>query len=225
VKNVVTSKLKREPVVRIKDPTRPIRILRRDELPLLRDHLLRLDPQSRRDRFHGMVNDAFIDNYIARCFGPKTITIAYVENDEVHGVAELHEPVSADDLPELAFSVEANFRRRGVGSILFKTLLDEARRAGYRRLRVTTGSHNDAMRALAHKFGAHLVFDHGELAGTIDLTTPSITAPPATKRPRNLAEAVLQFNRAYWNGVIRMGDAMWAARDQQRARRDGRQVA
>jgi GNAT superfamily N-acetyltransferase len=118
---------KRASVRGIKKPASPIRILSHDELPLLRDHLLRLDPTSRRDRFHGSVGDVFIDNYIARCFGPETIAIAYLENDEVHGVAELHEPASDDDLPELAFSVEQNFRRRGVGSILFKTLLDEAR--------------------------------------------------------------------------------------------------
>jgi hypothetical protein len=207
---------KRAPVVARKIDISPIRILRHDELPLLRDHLLRLDPQSRRDRFHGAVDETFIDDYIARCFGPKTITIAYVESDEVHGVAELHEPAGDDDLPELAFSVEESFRRRGVGSILFKTLLDEARRAGYRRLRVMTGAQNDAMRALARKFGAHLVFDHGELAGTIDLSVASI-ASTGDKRAKNLAEAVLAFNRAYWNGVIRMGDAMWAARDAKRA--------
>lgn len=208
---------KRAPVVWTKQPTSPIRILRQDELPLLRDHLLRLDPQSRRDRFHGVVDDSFIANYIARCFGPKTIAIAYVDNGEVHGIAELHEPVSDDDLPELAFSVEESFRRRGVGSILFKTLLDEAQRAGYRRLRVTTGAQNEAMRALARKFGAHLVFDHGELAGTIDLTAPSIATTVGEARAKSLAEAVLAFNRAYWNGVIKMGDAMWAARDARRA--------
>jgi GNAT superfamily N-acetyltransferase len=201
---------KRVPVVKPRKPTSPIHILRREELPLLRDHLLRLDPKSRRDRFYGLVGDGFIDNYIA---------IAYLENDEVHGVAELHEPVSDDDLPELAFSVEEGFRRRGVGSILFKTLLDEARRTGYRRLRVTTGAENNAMRALARKFGAHLVFDHGELAGTIDLTAPSIAASAGETRARNLAEAVLAFNRAYWNGIIRMGDAMWAARDAREAKR------
>jgi hypothetical protein len=212
---------KRAPVVAANIATSPIRILRHDELPLLRDHLLRLDPQSRRDRFHGAADDRFIDNYIARCFGPKTITIAYVENDEVHGVAELHEPASDDDLPELAFSVEQSFRRRGVGSILFKTLLDEAHRAGYRRLRVTTGAQNGAMRTLARKFGAHLVFDHGELAGTIDLTAPSIATPAGAARAKSLGEAVLAFNRAYWNGVIKMGDAMWAARDAREAARIG----
>jgi GNAT superfamily N-acetyltransferase len=215
---------KRASVVARKIPTNPIRILRHDELPLLRDHLLRLDPQSRRDRFHGTVDDPFITDYIARCFGPKTIAIAFVEDDEVHGVAELHEPVNDDDLPELAFSVEANLRRRGVGSILFKTLLDEARRAGYRRLRVTTGAQNDAMRALARKFGAHLVFDHGELAGTIDLTAPSIATSPGERRAKTLAAAVLAFNRAYWNGVIKMGDAMWAARDAREARRAAARV-
>ncbi len=204
---------KTAPVGRTRKPTSPIRILGQDELPFLRDHLLRLDAKSRRDRFHGAVHDGFIDTYIARCFGPNTIVIAYLEDDQVRGVAELHAPVDDDELPELAFSVEENFRRRGVGSILFKTLLDEARRAGYRRLRVTTGAQNDAMRGLARKFGAHLAFDHGELAGTIDLTMPSIAAPSGVKRPKNLAEAVLAFNRAYWNGVIRMGDAMWAARD------------
>jgi GNAT superfamily N-acetyltransferase len=215
---------KRAPVVRVKSPTSPIRILNHNELPLLRDHLLRLDPQSRRDRFHGSVDDTFIASYIARCFGPKTIAIAFVENDEVHGVAELHEPVSDDDVPELAFSVEENFRRRGVGSILFKTLLDEASRAGYRRLRVTTGAQNDAMRALARKFGAHLVFDHGEFAGTIDLTAPSITMSAGDKRAKSLGEAVLAFNRAYWNSVIKMGDAMWAARDARQAERAGAPV-
>src|ERR1700693_4738482 len=97
---------KRPSAAKRKIPTSPIRILQQDELPLLRDHLLRLDPKSRRDRFHGVVNDAFITDYIARCFGPKTIVIAYVENDEVHGVAELHEPGNDDDLAELAFSVE-----------------------------------------------------------------------------------------------------------------------
>ena len=96
--------------------------------------------------------------------------------------------------------------------------------AGYDRLRVTTGAQNEAMRALARKFGAHLAFDHGEFAGTIDLTAPTITASVGDKRTKSLGEAVLAFNRAYWNSVIRMGDAMWAARDARQAKRAGAPV-
>ena len=73
----------------------------------------------------------------------------------VRGAAELHPPEqSPDALPEIAFSVEARVRRQGVGSILFRKLIAEARRKGYRSLRITTGAQNEAMRALANKFGA-----------------------------------------------------------------------
>jgi len=38
-----------------------------EELPLLRDHLLRLDRNSRRDRFHGFMDDSFIERYAEKC--------------------------------------------------------------------------------------------------------------------------------------------------------------
>jgi RimJ/RimL family protein N-acetyltransferase len=141
-----------------------------EELPLLRDHLLRLDAESRRDRFHGFMDDEFIERYAAKCADDGTIIIAYMENGVVRGAAELHPPAQSDDgVPEIAFSVEACVRRQGVGSILFNRLLSEARWKGYRRLRVTTDAGNEAMRALAAKFGAHLVFRHGESTGTIEV--------------------------------------------------------
>src|ERR1700733_7903998 len=134
-----------------------VRTLRqREELPLLRDHLLRLDPASRHDRFPGFMDATFIESFSAKCAGDGTVIIAYIEAGVVRGAAELHPPEpSEDSLPEIAFSVEASVRRRGVGSILFRTLIAEARLKGYRSLRITTGSDNHAMRALASKFGAH----------------------------------------------------------------------
>ena len=93
--------------------------------------------------------------------------VAYIEDGVVRGAAELHPPEQSEDsLPEIAFSVEASVRRRGVGSILFRKLIAEARLKGYRSLRVTTGAQNHAMRALASKFGAHLTFRHGESTGS-----------------------------------------------------------
>ena len=95
-----------------------------EELPLLRDHLLRLDAGSRHDRFNGFMDDEFVERYAARCADDGTVIIAYMENGIVRGAAELHPPEQSDDgLPEVAFSVESAVRRQGVGSILFKRLL------------------------------------------------------------------------------------------------------
>ena len=110
-----------------------------EELRLLRDHLLRLDPGSRRDRFNGFMDDSFIELYAAKCADDGTVIIAYIEDGVVRGAAELHPPdQSADALPEIAFSVEASVRRQGVGSILFRRLISEARWKGYHSLRITT---------------------------------------------------------------------------------------
>ena len=182
-------------------------LLRQEELPLLRAHLLRLDPASRHDRFNGFMDDGFIERYAAKCAADGTIIVAYIEDGEVRGAAELHPPDQAPGaLPEIAFSVEASVRRQGVGSILFKRLISEARWKGYRSLRITTGAQNQAMRSLANKFGARLIFRHGESTGTIDLRQqPQIElARIAIAAPADAARAMTQFNRAYWKLLFRM---------------------
>jgi GNAT superfamily N-acetyltransferase len=174
-----------------------------EELPLLRDHLLRLDRTSRHDRFHGFMDDSFIERYAEKCANDGTVIIAYIEDGVVRGAAELHPPEqSPDALPEIAFSVESSVRRKGVGSILFKKLIAEARAKGYRSLRITTGAQNDAMRALASKFGAHLTFRHGESTGNIDLARQSAPSPMTTTI--EAARAITNFNRAYWGMLMRM---------------------
>ncbi|MFH1344913.1 MAG: GNAT family N-acetyltransferase [Pseudomonadota bacterium] len=185
-----------------------VRTLRQqEELPLLRDHLLRLDPESRHDRFHGFMDDSFIERYAAKCADDGTVIIAYIEDGVVRGAAELHPPdQSPDSQPEIAFSVEARVRRQGVGSILFKKLIAEARAKGYRSLRITTGAQNQAMRALAHKFGANLTFRHGESTGSIDLKPRAQpqAARAAITTPADAARAMVNINRAYWKMLLRM---------------------
>jgi GNAT superfamily N-acetyltransferase len=171
-----------------------------EELPLLRDHLLRLDPESRHDRFNGFLDDSFIERYAKKCADDGTMVVAYMESGIVRGAAELHPAGQSEDgLPEVAFSVERCVRRKGVGSILFRRLISEAQWKGYRRLRITTGAENHAMRALASKFGARLLFARGESTGTIDvppqphaefakfaIDTPLVAA----------ARAMMNFNQA-----------------------------
>lgn len=185
-----------------------VRTLRQqEELPLLRDHLLRLDRESRHDRFHGFMDDGFIERYAAKCASDGTIIIAYLEGGAVRGAAELHPPdQSPDSQPEVAFSVESGLRRQGVGSILFRKVIAEARAKGYRSLRITTGAQNGAMRALANKFGAHLTFRHGESTGSIDLKPQAQGEPArlAIATPFYAARAMVNFNREYWKFLLRM---------------------
>ena len=178
-----------------------IRTLTAREMPLLREHLLRLDPQSRRDRFNGAADESFVESYAARCLADGTVVIAYVEDDKVLGAAELHQPdTSADGMPEIAFSVERSVRRKGVGSILFRRLIAEAEGRGYPSLRITTGYGNEAMRGLAQKFGAHLTFRHGESTGSIDLTqqNQAESTKPSGSAFAETARAAMNFNRAWW---------------------------
>jgi GNAT superfamily N-acetyltransferase len=162
------------------------------EMPLLRAHLLRLDAESRRDRFNGAIDEKFIESYAERCLADGTVVVAYVEDEQALAAAELHQAdTSYDGLPEIAFSVEHHVRRKGLGSILFRRLITEAEGRGYERLRITTGYSNEAMRALAQKFGARLTFRQGETTGTIELTPfalPTLAAHPA--QPGTLPKSV-----------------------------------
>jgi GNAT superfamily N-acetyltransferase len=176
-----------------------------EELPLLRDHLLRLDRTSRHDRFHGFIDDSFIQRYAEKCANDGTVIIAYFEDGIVRGAAELHPPErSPDAQPEIAFSVERSVRRKGVGSILFQKLIQEAHAKGYRNLRITTGAQNDAMRALANKFGAHLTFRHGESTGSIDLIKQDRPELAPAVSPLEAARTIANINHAYWKMVLQM---------------------
>lgn len=175
-----------------------------EELPLLRDHLLRLDAESRHDRFNGFLDDSFIERYAARCAEDGTVIVAYIVDGVVRGAAELH-PAEDDSLPEVAFSVEASARRKGVGSLLFRRLIAEARWKGHKCLRITTGAENHAMRALARKFGAHLAFRHGESTGTIDLgKTPQAELADLAAAPFIASRALLNFNSTCWKIISSM---------------------
>ena len=178
-----------------------------EELPLLRDHLLRLDRTSRHDRFHGFMDDSFIERYAEKCANDGTVVIAYLEDGAVRGAAELHPPEQSDDgIPEIAFSVESKVRRQGVGTVLFRKLISVARAKGYKNLRITTGAGNEAMKALANKFGAHLTFSHGESTGIIDLTQQNQPefATASALGTIDAARAIANFNRAYWGMLFRM---------------------
>jgi RimJ/RimL family protein N-acetyltransferase len=151
-----------------------IRRLWRSDLDAYRDHLLRLDLQTRRDRFSGAVSDAFLERYAERAFSEDRIMLAYVVGEEVRGVAELcpFAPPYADE-GEAAFSVETPYRLRGIGTSLFRRLILIARNRGIRTLHVRCLPHNRAMQKLARRHGARLLFESDETLGQVDAGPPT----------------------------------------------------
>ena len=162
-----------------------VRSLINQELPLLKDHLLRLDTESRRDRFNGYADEGFIERYAAKC--------ARRWNHH-HGVfrrrrrgACRRRTASARSVQRLASGDRVQRRSDAAPQGRRQHPVQEADRGraaelGYEKLRITTGSQNQAMRALANKFGAHLTFRHGESTGMIELS-PSIEAPSFAPGP------------------------------------------
>jgi GNAT superfamily N-acetyltransferase len=166
-----------------------VRRLTAAEQPLFREHLLRLDADTRVDRFNAPTDDIIIEQYVDRCVSSGAIVIGWFEDGVVRGAAELHESDDVQGQGDGAFSVERDFRRKGVGSILLSQLLEAARERGYRSLRITTQPQNMAMQALVRKFRGRLSFDDGEMVGLIALR----------KGPFRLIERALY----YWTGPKR----------------------
>lgn len=171
------------------------------ERDLFREHLLRLDPVTRHQRFGTVVNDAFLENYAATTFGVGGLVYAYVEDGVVRGAAELR---GLDDIlvetGEAAFSVEQGWRRRGIGGDLFGRLVTAARNRGIRTLYMTCLPENAAMRRLAAKFEAVLVGGHADVEGVIATggPTPFTILDEALDNARGFATLALSIQRSLW---------------------------
>jgi len=104
--------------------TAEVRRLWPADMPLFRDHLLRLDSRSRHERFSGGMSDDFLIRYAQNCFGEGDLVFGAFIDGVMRGAAELRssEAIWSEQAPfqrhihaEAAFSVEEPFRRRGVG--------------------------------------------------------------------------------------------------------------
>lgn len=137
-------------------PTRLVE-LRGEQLALLRDHLLRLDAESRRSRFAMPVDDDFLVAYARSLMRPLCLVLGWCEGDVVRAAGELR--LIERTIAEASFSVEPAWRGRGVGAALFRRLTEEARELGVRRLYMSCLAENVAMQGLARKFAADLVFE------------------------------------------------------------------
>ncbi len=115
---------------------------------------------------------------------------AYIENGRVLGAAELH-PEKPDEkhTAEVAFSVEPELRRRGIGQRLFCRLIVSARNHGIRHLRLNCHPSNEPMQGLARKFKAQISFGQCGTVGSLKL--------PAATPMSMVSEAVDDLTAAF----------------------------
>jgi GNAT superfamily N-acetyltransferase len=134
-----------------------------------RDHLLRLDAESRHRRFSGTVSDEFITRYAENAEDIGGVVHGFFVDGTLRGGAELRRVGSvADGEAEAAFSVEQPWQSHGVGTVLLERTLLSARNRGIRSLHMHCLADNRRMQKLARKFEADLSFDFGSVVGEVD---------------------------------------------------------
>jgi GNAT superfamily N-acetyltransferase len=171
-----------------------IRKLLPSDEPLFRDHLLRLDSQSRHDRFLSAVSDSFLCEYARSCFDGETLVLGLIEAELVRAAGELHaaEPRETET-GEVALSVEPEFRNKGTGTEMLKRLIVSARNRGFRHLRMNCHAKNLAMQAVARKFKAEITIEQGGTVGRIEPgpRTPFSLLMEALSNAREIGKAVI----------------------------------
>jgi GNAT superfamily N-acetyltransferase len=151
-----------------------IRKLWPHEARVYRDHLLRLDRDSRHSRFGGGVSDDFIRNYVESTFRLNAAVQGFFVDGELRGAAELRPLGSAlAREAEAALSIETPWQSHGVGSELLDRTLLAARNRGIKTLHMACLSNNRRMQDLARKFSAELSFDFGSVAGEVAAARPT----------------------------------------------------
>ena len=159
-----------------------IRRLWRSDMPSFRDHLLRLDPVSRHQRFGGGMSDDFLVHYAESCFGQGDLVFGAFVDGELHGAAELRskEAIWSEQAPfqrhihaEGAFSVEQAYRRRGIGEQLFGRLQRAASNHGVETIEIICMPENVGMMRLAEKFKTHFTFEESQFTGKLTARRPT----------------------------------------------------
>jgi GNAT superfamily N-acetyltransferase len=144
------------------------------EIEKYRGHLLRLDLESRSNRFGGAVSEEFVANYVDTIGSLDAIIHGFFVDGVLCGAAELR-PLG-NPLPneaEAAFSIEKPWQSHGVGSALLERTLLAARNRGIKLLHMSCLAHNQRMQQLARKFDAELTFDFGSVIGEVEAPHPT----------------------------------------------------
>jgi GNAT superfamily N-acetyltransferase len=173
-----------------------------------REHLVSLDPRSRRLRFGGGMSDEFLSRYAENCFGKGDLLYGAFVDGKMAGAAELrsNQAIWSEQAPfgrhihaEAAFSVDDGYRRRGIGEKLFKRILRAAANHGVETIEIVCLPENVGMQNLARTFRTRFTFEQNSLTGRL-----TVRPPTAFSLIREASGDALDFGAALF-------DAHWRA--------------
>jgi GNAT superfamily N-acetyltransferase len=142
------------------------------ETELYRQHLLRLDAESRRNRFGGAVSDEFIRRYSGPFALSGAVIYGFFVDGVLRGAAELRLLARAGEA-EAALSVERTWQSHGVGTALLERVLLAACNRKIEHLHMLCLAENRRMQQLARKFDAELSFQSGSVVGEMKAPRPT----------------------------------------------------
>ena len=178
------------------------------ETDAYRDHLLRLDRDSRNTRFSGTVSDDFIARHAATAIGLGVVVHGFFVDGVMRGAAELRRNGASlggmlSDGAEAAFSIEQEWQSHGVGTVLLERTLLSARNRGIKHLRMDCLADNRRMQQLARKFEADLSFDFGSVVGEVDppRSTPLSLMREAMADAHGVAAKILEDQSRLFGAV------------------------
>ena len=153
--------------------TRPyIRRLGGEHEALLSALLCGLDKSSRINRFGHAASDARVQGYAKEAVARAAYMAGAFDADRLIGVVEVF--ATCDGVAEVAFAIDGDWRRRGIGSALLEAATCWAELAGIATLSMFISRNNWPMRQLAHKAGARLDFDLDEILADIAVPTAAL---------------------------------------------------
>jgi GNAT superfamily N-acetyltransferase len=164
------------------------------ETAAYRDHLLRLDGESRQRRFSGAVSDDIIARHAATANEIGAVVHGFFVEGVLRGAAELRQIGSVFSREaEAAFSIEQPWQSHGIGTVLLERTLLSARNRGIKSLHMHCLAENRRMQQLARKFEADLKFDFGSVVGEVDppRSTPLSLIREAVTDVHEIAAAML----------------------------------
>lgn len=143
------------------------------ERRLFTEHLLRLDTEDRHLRFQGYTSDEAIDAYVESLDWFSGVVIAFFVDGEVRAAAHLSWTRGLlVRTGEIGLSVEAAFRRRGVGTALLRRAMMVARNRFVSDVELLCMPENTAMRHVAANLGLKWKVASGQAESAAHLRWP-----------------------------------------------------